>query len=543
MDLYKTKKVVGIKTRLTGLSKKKEYGMKRISIKAFTNMDRFVPCLGRPHGQDDFLSDHRYASLNYASMKRRDKLPRLPSKLRSFKDKQSKKYFMKLWEGDFELDWREPKFRNPKNYERVELCVVADDNDQIINNNIPSSSVSNGKYSLVLWISIPIDFPFVSPFVPILRIEWNSLEPLYNESQLQALYTRIIHRFYRSHASHLSKFQLINIFKYLERQYNQIGLWKEMMDAITIICDVMLFSSLRSSSTVTDHFLYILRLAGENLAKHRYESAALMYEDVGVHWSYVGNDLRGKISQRKVWMNAGFAHRRNRHFSDSERCYVQALRADCSQHDEGWDLEKENVDALFGLRKLYLTVHVVTSLVKNNHISAGEAPDVSGLDKRLFPILNGLFSVVIAKPNLVYFAESSLQVKNKHIKSQTAAKQAIQKALGLHENTSKPLSVEDFRKKLLSYHNTKRKEFKIKLKNPHDWILELGIERDYQTFYKRWVFSEKCDNCHGNFAPGTICYCPCTTVGYCSKKCQLEHWKTIHKADCSTRTKKNITIF
>lgn len=61
---------------------------------------------------------------------------------------------------------------------------------------------------------------------------------------------------------------------------------------------------------------------------------------------------------------------------------------------------------------------------------------------------------------------------------------------------------------------------------PNDLLAVMGLEKSFSYYYT-------CENCHFKsdkmLKPCTGCW----YVAYCSKECQLAHWKSGHKRECS----------
>jgi hypothetical protein len=397
----------------------------------------------------------------------------------------------------------------------VYLCVLADPGDQEMNDPL-DVSLLNKKYSLVLRINEDGISAESSDFVK----SW------YSESQLEALYVRIVHRFYRSHACLLCEDHLFDIRQVLTKKYDDSANYKLQLDAATVYCDVLMFSKQHQES---DQFpLQLKLLAARFLLRHRFEQAASMFEDIGALWQHLCPDKFRKSNHAEevgIWELAGLARYRLGNFLQAEGHFLHALGVDFLFKKE-WHLNDErNAFAFAKLRRLYMLPHVVPILLRDRLISADEAPAVDMFDKRLYPILTGLLLSAgvdeeAFRINSDLLTSSTRQVKPKFVASQEAAENAIRDALGFRDNATTPASVDEFRKTILSYHNAKRKPFKLKLDFPEDWVLELGIERDFQTVYTPWVYFEKCDNCGKSFATGTISFCPCEEVGYCGKDCR-----------------------
>lgn len=488
--------------------------LNRVMIRSYAKGDRLV-CLGFPRLEDAFLRGHRFGNTEYANLKRRGKLPKLPADLRRFKSQKAKDYFMELWEGGFELDWKQSDGDESEQYAHgLLLCVVAQATDKVNISGMHSEIDPPGKYTLVLRLSCVFG-------EKILReIEQYALGNVYSSIQLRALSIRILHRFYRSNACHLSEFNLRNIFGFLASEYKiiQNDHFRERIDVYMVKVDMDLFYQFGTMSGETVMAFHHLVLVYMSI--HRYERAAILFEELGRLRKLICPEGCDFPSEHEAWELAGIAHKRSGHFSDAERCFLRALWIELSRTSEAqWAVGSDILGTLQGLVKLYATPHVVDTLLKTGMITEGEAPNVRSLDERLHPILDGLVEVI--KDNALSHSPSVLrQIKNKYTATQASATKALKVALGFQGENASPPTVESFRKKLLSYRKAKRSTSHFELANPYDDILYLGIERDYQTPFSDWVHSEQCHNCREDFPTGTICFCPCKTVGYCSKKCR-----------------------
>jgi len=263
------------------------------------------------------------------------------------------------------------------------------------------------------------------------------------------------------------------------------------------------------------------------------------YKDAG--------DIYVEISEAKVFMRhpgcpearsrgfAGLAYKRAQDYISAEREYVGSLRA----AGPTWNLSP-SFDSFTNISNMMIFYEIA-------HRAVGQGIQVDDAHKKMQKacyILVGLLSIAGfngKKAGCTLFKTSRLYqnlIKPKYKSSRKKALQAIVAA------TLKP-SIDEYHKLLFSYQldscslttmvnpNVNLDEVKTHFVKDEKARAKSG-SRDHTKFDQMLVFGV-CINC--NKHTEDIKECPCHTVKYCGKECQVAHWKT-HGKICPLRKKR-----
>jgi hypothetical protein len=552
-----------------GILEEDEIGV--VSIRPLEDDPRFLGCDDPKY---ELPEDHPLRNMVYASMKRPAKLPKLHSEDRDFKCRLSKEYFMKLWSGDVEVHWKEVWDR-PPNINGLYLCVAADDLAHDLMSTLdpgPSPPLHHDRYVLAIRLC-PIgpvrpDSDVGCSPVSNLSYDHSPLRSFYHLSQLESLMFRIMHRFYRVFAYRLSHFHLDQVHSQLKMFFVRENQWfTESLDVLMIWADVLIFVG----TGIYEQQMYPVLCIGKTLqAKGRFNEAAALYEDVVNHWDHLNNQGSKRhptnaIDSTAVMKNAGTAHRHADDLVEAERCLVRAIWIDCNRQERRgertsvWEWDATTFETVNYLVDVYVLWHIVHHVHAKGLLTYEEMPKVGHLDARLFPILAGLLDTAAqgtpAKMDLrntysVNALAAVQQIKNRFVASPGAARTAIHKAA----TSQTPISVEQFRENLYSYHNARRRPFVLKVSNSSACLDQLNVKSSSETGHCMRLVREQvhrssletpagvmqmaeCSNCKQIFPRHVIMRCPCKEVEYCGQECQLAGWHAGHKMTCAAKKK------
>ena len=513
-------------------------------------------CYGRPPTVVDTQQRSLFHEMKkYSELKRPAKLPRMHSQDASFPSKKAENYYRQMRDGTFQMRWNERWNEAPDR--KLHLCVLADEHAREL---IPEANLIEDQYVLVITL-----FPANANFQP-----WESsvesgggafaytridpLHSLFDTSQINHLVLRVLHRFFRSHAYQLSQCYLEQMYIHLERFYRGEGWNSDWVDIGMTMTDTLLLPaySNKSNHQYANQVYFMRNLGDALLSKGRFADAAVVWEEIGTHWSGLSNES-GTQKQHLIWADAGVAYQCAVRYGDAERCFVNALWAAVHQHKvigqnlhtfaADWNIHECDTQRslpdtqleIISLIRMYADWHIVQCLLKEGLVSEKDLPNMDSVDKRCFPILNGLALAAGVKwvwvPELFLLNKhaSLQQVKSKFVATEHAAQRAILNALSFSGSDSSSL-VTSFRNKLLSYQKPKRKGFKLHLTNPQFYVDQISTDRQSKKIRKSKGrdsieteapnLKDICSYCEELFPMDQLLLCPCRRVGYCGKTCR-----------------------
>jgi len=337
-----------------------------------------------------------------------------------------------------------------------------------------------------------------------------------NEQHEKVIYG-VLHRFIRAYGSFLEPMTARRIVHYLQNYYTSNRLYKELVDTRIIFADLHVlrnYNSCYHHNIVSEETMCNnIALVGEALAaRGKFRLAAALFLECKDIWVR-GVHLRG---QSLFYHEAGLAFKRSGDFQLAQENYTRAMWCEAiGTNPRHWDVNGETVGPkLSSLATLLL--------------------QAGGHDGFIF---SGLLASSGCKqfqkdvPSTTIHQLSTVVIQDKFRDSQRATIAIFESFLGG--------TIQSFQGKLQGYQimplsslpglssiNVPRKEARAGAREK----LDTGT-----TMQTVSCCSPDCDT-KVDVTPTTKC-CPCHKVLYCSKECQVKHWKA-HKKVCLWKKQK-----
>mmetsp|Transcript_4750 Transcript_4750/g.13294 ORF Transcript_4750/g.13294 Transcript_4750/m.13294 type:complete len:532 (-) Transcript_4750:58-1653(-) len=362
-------------------------------------------------------------------------------------------------------------------------------------------------------------------------------ESEFTATQQHLLQYRVLHRFYRTHASHLMGSIIKLIFLKLRHVYQQEEKWAELVDLALIFADACFQGP--HDEDASDDMTWALVQLGEALElTGRFEDAARVYEDVikGVATKTLTNSSNCPL--HKAWDYAAVAWRRSGNLEKAQASYFRALKECYEQY--GFRTSE-------GRRSCNVNGDQVSGIWSNLILSYEYASQASEGSEEEFMMFQSSGAVIFAMLKRSHYEppqaakwmfDSQSNVSSESLRPEVASSpsKAMQTLAGIIESST---SLEEFRVKLIKCVLPGRP---VQLTTPLR-----SNDRNAKKAQRKFDKSEArnctqtCSNMNCLKKASTegvkLSTCPCKTVHYCSKRCQIEHWSE-HKQFCSARADK-----
>jgi tetratricopeptide (TPR) repeat protein len=344
--------------------------------------------------------------------------------------------------------------------------------------------------------------------------------------QKEMLLWILLHRFFRAKMATIQHRNFDFAFLIIEntiQYYNRLGMYKDSADLKLIIADTSLNRKTPTSTIQVVHFVEALE------ASKRFEIAAQIYDEISDATAFPRHIECPETLTRGF---AALAYKRAQKYVEAEREYVASFRA----AGPNWTWDSDNVILQDNLENMMIFYDIV-----HNAVNIGLRTDAAHRKmQQSCHLMVGLLSIAgFSSRGCTLFAEKDLyqELLKPEFRSREKAKQAI-------VNATMATSIDEYHKLLFSYqigtsfyYNYIEPSLKKGLRA--DLIKEQKINskktaRELQPAdgieARNFVF---CTNC--GTSSQDMKQCPCGVVTYCSKECQVAHWKQIHKTICTAR--------
>jgi tetratricopeptide (TPR) repeat protein len=428
-------------------------------------------------------------------------------------DPALKKAFMRIYSGDFTLEWM---IDHGRDVDTVFIAAIIDETD-----DTPSSTAMQGPLIQIMIESRRVGDDSCLGVAYGAPDGHRTFHSALRESQKEALHERLLHIFLRTNGTALNKRLFICVHEHLNGRYNTKKWYKEIVDLSIIRADVHFNKSDGSDTLLPD-----LVQVGEALEFiGRFREAAVLYEEIAD--KYVGH-YPGGHDVAHLTKFAALAYSREGDFEVSERAYVKALNTDLARTSGSWATTDYRTTNLFAdMVSMYLGWQKQQAFASGNPIA----------DATLEYALGSLSCAAGIKSDYIQVYGDADCVKNKFLNPKMAQK--VLKAA-----VSRPGDEKHFRSTLLTCNKAAGfdrtldlNEIKSKRTKKVDArkVAALTIQNQNARFeaFARW--NPECLKRHEE--SNTMWWCPCHTVCYhCNKSCQVAHWKE-HKKVCPSRKK------
>ncbi|CAB9496323.1 expressed unknown protein [Seminavis robusta] len=445
--------------------------------------------------------------------------------------------FRKMYEGDVTMKTT-IKFSSGDNRQVESIVLIAsldsEDVDQRFLGSFARFYVGGDRYGTDSSNSFQIQGAISSPFVSFLP-----------SAQRDALYSRMLHLFLRSHGAFLDFTLLDNWIGDLKAGFVNDGRWKEALDVAMILADVSL-----THSECTQKGFALEQAAQLLRTTKSYANASLVVQDfINFFW----DDSLMPLSV--AYQNVACAAKAARNFQEAEDFHVKALNVGFAAHgnkfpwSEGAGTGKPRL--LNGVLQLYtdwleldtgsFDLSAVVALVAL--LAVAEATGIKKKDR--------YFEDLFAEISAAAWGCSAQKARDS-LMPQYRSKSAAQRALT--EAVSEPCSGQKFRSSVTKCLVLPKIPFFV----DNDYMNSLKVLQRKQDFKKRMKEASRSfvarkvstattpessmkpcfsDECGAMCSKNDLKFCPCMTVGYCGKDCQIQDWKR-HKNGCPWQAQK-----
>jgi tetratricopeptide (TPR) repeat protein len=350
---------------------------------------------------------------------------------------------------------------------------------------------------------------------------------LLTNDQKKDLSIVMIQRFLREKAALLKDCDrfLKQLVTNLAGECNQLGMYKIACDLHLTYTDVCLNRGLYASAITAVHFCEALESA------KRYKDAADIYveiSDAKVFQRHPGCD------ETRSRGYAGLAYKRAMDYIGAEREYVGSLRV----AGPNWNLDP-NLDSYCNLSNMMIFYEIAHRAVING-LRVDEAH--KKIQKACF-LLVGLLS--IAGFNGQQVGCTLFEEKRTYQDFLKPQYKSRKKAMRAVVAASMAPTIDEYHKLLFSYQPNNL--ISMQIMDPTANLEEMQTEfledqkaksksgsREHTQLLNNWAELGVCTSCKKTSQD--MKECPCHTVKYCSKDCQISHWK-IHSKVCPNRKK------
>ena len=347
---------------------------------------------------------------------------------------------------------------------------------------------------------------------------------LAEEEQYKMAY-RLTHIFLSRYASCLKIVDPKEVWQHFIEHYIEHKKWKDGYDAQIMLASLVMAEN--DTNSVTSKYVACIR-AGESLeAMGKYQDAGSVYYEASKYFE-PGPDFN-KVN---LVHNAGLAYKRKMQYELAEKYYVEALhyQSHVSKSADRWNYNHENCEC------------IITSMIYNyQNWSAQDAglDDDNKINRAFLPFVCLLYVSGFADKatgskshdEVIYYGPpiSPVILKPRYRKKKFS-KEALFKALDTK-------NVEDFRSFMKditlpacesitiegqAYNGGNKQQLKEAARNQ---LLENSTLENAST-----IVQNLCVQCK-KILPNML-QCPCKTVSYCGKECQVKHWRNGHKKLC-----------
>ncbi|CAB9503883.1 expressed unknown protein [Seminavis robusta] len=374
-------------------------------------------------------------------------------------------------------------------------------------------------------------------------VMFSGIDSHWRESQKEALAYRILHIYLREYGAGLPKETAYYLGRRITVTYRSKKYWKELLDVTLALADLGFFFNISMTG------IFLINAARSFHRLGRMEEAALIWDDLAAEkilQSLCDQDFGEASSEKDTsHLEAGLAYVTLRKFPDAERSYINGL-CRVLQAEAVGNLGMEAMKAGRDINKAIVwLLRCYAGWVAHSH--NGNLLDHEGTDVRVVEVALGCLAAACGFEGHkvqhydVYFGNV---IKNKYRHNQSTARKLLDAALALQPDVVK------FRAKLLvAIKDGSTAKIAAKY-SQRDAATSLGVrellpsKQYYKNFLQGFVIVPdekdnigKCKNCEDFFAITLLRNCPCRTVSYCCKECQLAHWKLAHRRECPLRGK------
>lgn len=343
------------------------------------------------------------------------------------------------------------------------------------------------------------------------------------ENQQLSLAYRVIHLFVRSHGVHIASIPASALCRYLFLKYGEKGRWKEAIDCAMIQVDI----SLKIGNDMIAAMAF--NQLGEALeAVGRFSEAAQVYKETVERYC---PSLKGDQLVRHH-VNSGLAYKRAADYENAEKEYVASLHFLSRLSCDSWNLNDDLSDNI--ITNILVFYNEWSNEIKST-TTMYEAEMIEVIFASLlfvagFEAQSGGLSAHLVKTCGPKLATNGL-------KSEFATKAGAKGALVSATQTQ---NVSEFRSSLLGcVHSIFTVETEGSRRNAKS-------DKDSKHHARKAIQnqSEKigasvltCGNKECEKSATASAQCPCGSVSFCSKECQITHWHGGHKEVCRSRKK------
>lgn len=448
------------------------------------------------------------------------KLPRLailPRCTYSAKNEDAQKAALKLWNGDFVVEYHESE-----DGLKMSAGMLRDDED-----------VAEEFRGLLIYIALTFGENEEGTDLEI-KMTSNTIAhvsgfgaALY-EKHTDALVCRVLHQFIRHHG-YMLKWSIVNVAViWLVSKYKSKKCLETKLDAYMIEADLM--------HNLPGHGLKETGLAlvkvGELLeALARFQEAGDLYQETAEN--YVVNTPL----DWQVYGFAGLAYKRAKEYVEAEKGYVKALHHCCQRSNGNWDLNDDGSTNLFtNLLMLHAELTNKRRVQGGGHLHLGKVKE-----KCNFALLGLLFCSGfkarcggLSEKMVMQDGCTCMGLLSSQCKTQKGAKEAL-------INAVKSGTLEGFRKGMLAAFDSRTIIGIVPGKGGVKEQNEAAARKDNAQSARRLIRKNEdgmrsmavCTKCEKLEGKGeNFMRCPCHSVYYCRRSCQVDDWKE-HKKVCS----------